>query len=271
MQKLLQVMELLRDKEHGCPWDLKQNLKSLAKYTLEEVYEVVDAIESDNDEQLVDELGDLLFQVVFYAQIASEEGRFKFDDIVDAIVDKLLRRHPHVFPGESIENFGQKQLLDANQVVDNWEGIKAKERLAKNMQERSDLSESILRDIPVAIPAMDRALKIQKRVARVGFDWPEVNPVFEKLKEEVAEIEQALAAENREQVADEVGDAFFALINLARHLQVDPESSLRSTNKKFCSRFEYIERHLIESRLSIGDVPSDELERLWQEAKRLET
>ena len=270
IDRLIAIMTMLRDKQHGCPWDLEQTIKSLLPYTLEEAYEVADAIENNDLVELEDELGDLLFQVIFYAQIAKEQGAFDFQDIATAITDKLIRRHPHVFPGGDVEQFGISQEIDAQQVVVNWEAIKEIEREEKRKKGRKQAVqgvESILDDVPRALPAMERARKLQKRAAQVGFDWAEVAPVLEKLKEEVAEFEEALDSGDLERMSDELGDVLFATINLARHSRIEPEVALRSTNRRFETRFKWIEAALYKQGKVFKDAKLEELDALWGQAK----
>jgi len=271
IDRLIAIMTMLRDKQHGCPWDLEQTIKSLLPYTLEEVYEVADAIENNDLVELEDELGDLLFQVIFYAQIAKEQGAFDFRDIATAITDKLIRRHPHVFPDGDVEKFGIRQEIDAQQVVVNWEAIKEIEREEKRKKGGKQAVqgvESILDDVPRALPAMERARKLQKRAAQVGFDWAEVAPVLEKLKEEVAEFEEALASGDLERMSDELGDVLFATINLARHSKIEPEVALRSTNRRFETRFNWIEVALYKQGKVFKDAKLEELDALWGQAKK---
>ena len=272
MQNLLNIMAMLRDKKYGCPWDLEQDHASLVRYTLEEVYEVVDAIEHGTIDELKDELGDLLFQVVFYAQIAEEDGKFGFTDVVDAISDKLVRRHPHVFPKGKVQNFGQDQLLSADDVVVNWEAIKEQERKLKGLSESSvkqDSAEaSVLSDIPISMPALERALKIQKRAARVGFDWDSLAPVIAKLKEELLEVEEAVAANDANAIAEEIGDLLFAIVNVSRHADVEPESALRNANLKFEKRFGYVESQIKSENRTIADSTLHEMEEYWEQAKQ---
>ena len=271
IDRLIAIMTMLRDKQHGCPWDLEQTIKSLLPYTLEEVYEVADAIENNDLVELEDELGDLLFQVIFYAQIAKEQGAFDFQDIATAITDKLVRRHPHVFPDGDVEKFGIQQDISAQQVVVNWEAIKELEREEKRKKGGEQVAqevESILDDLPRALPAMERARKLQKRAAQVGFDWAEIAPVLEKLKEEVAEFEEALASGDLERMSDELGDVLFATINLARHSKIEPEVALRSTNQRFETRFKWIEAALFQQGKVFKDVNLEELDALWDQAKK---
>ncbi|GAB5498928.1 MAG: nucleoside triphosphate pyrophosphohydrolase [Pseudohongiellaceae bacterium] len=271
VEKLLVVMKMLRDRQSGCPWDLEQSIASLVPYTLEEVYEVVDAIEKNDMVELEDELGDLLFQVVFYAQIANENGYFDFDAIASAITRKLVRRHPHVFPDGDVMKFGQESDISSDQVAVNWEIIKKQEREEKQArrgkQDQAELP-SVLDDVPRALPAMERAKKLQKRAASHGFDWSDMKPVVAKLREEVAELEQALAGDSKVRVEAELGDVLFAAINLARHASIEPEAALRGTNKRFESRFRWIETRLKEQGKSLDQTGLDELDRLWNEAKQ---
>ena len=270
IDRLIAIMTMLRDKQHGCPWDLEQTIKSLLPYTLEEVYEVADAIENNDLVELEDELGDLLFQVIFYAQIAKEQGAFDFQDIATAISDKLVRRHPHVFPAGDVEQFGIPQDISAQQVVVNWEAIKEIEREEKRKKGGSaavEKNESILDDVPRALPAMERARKLQKRAAQVGFDWAEIAPVLNKLKEEIAEFEEALASGDHERMSDELGDVLFATINLARHSKIEPEVALRSTNRRFELRFKWIEVALSKQGKVFKDANLEELDALWDQAK----
>jgi len=271
IDRLIAIMTMLRDKQHGCPWDLEQTIKSLLPHTVEEVYEVADAIENNDLVELEDELGDLLFQVIFYAQIAKEQGVFDFQDIATAITDKLVRRHPHVFPDGDVEQFGIPQEIDAQQVVVNWEAIKEIEREEKRKKGGKQAVqgvESILDDVPRALPAMERARKLQKRAAQVGFDWAEIAPVLEKLKEEVAEFEEALASGDLERMSDELGDVLFATINLARHSKIEPEVALRSTNRRFETRFKWIEAALYKQGKVFKDAKLEELDALWGQAKK---
>ena len=270
IDRLVAIITMLRDKQHGCPWDLEQTIKSLLPYTLEEVYEVADAIENNDLVELEDELGDLLFQVIFYAQIAKEQGAFDFQDIAAAITNKLVRRHPHVFPNGDVEQFGIPQDISAQQVVVNWEAIKELEREEKRKKgglAAAQEVESILDDVPRALPAMERARKLQKRAAQVGFDWTEIAPVLEKLKEEVAEFEEALANGDPERMSDELGDVLFAAINLARHANIEPEVALRSTNRRFETRFKWIETALSKQGKVFKDASLEELDALWDQAK----
>ncbi|EKT4466888.1 nucleoside triphosphate pyrophosphohydrolase [Pseudomonas putida] len=266
LDDLLHLMARLRDPQHGCPWDLKQNYASIVPHTLEEAYEVADTIERGDFEHLQGELGDLLFQVVYYSQLAREEGRFAFDGVVDSITRKLVRRHPHVFPtGDLYAPLDTPSLSEA-QVKSRWEEIKAQERAEKSEPEQL----SLLDDVPAALPALSRAAKLQKRAATVGFDWPDALPVLDKVREELDEVLQAMADGDDDALEDEVGDLLFATVNLARHLKHDPENALRRANRKFERRFRFIEQALRDSGRPIEDCTLDELDALWGEAKRQE-
>ncbi|MDT8429454.1 MAG: nucleoside triphosphate pyrophosphohydrolase [Pseudomonadales bacterium] len=262
IERLLAVMHKLRDKDKGCSWDLQQTLKTLTAYTLEEVYEVIDAIDRDDPVQLCDELGDLLFQVVFYAQIAAEEGHFTFHEVVDAITEKLLRRHPHVFPDGTLESFGAKTEITAEQVAVNWE-------LIKNQERKKTAAESVLDDVPLALPALERARKLQKRAASLGFDWPEKSQVVSKLDEEIGELKQALTTNNNSAISHELGDVLFTCVNLARHLQIEPELILREANQRFEQRFRHVEKQAATHGQSIETMRMKELNLLWQNAKSI--
>ena len=255
MNDLLDLMRRLRDPQQGCPWDRAQTLQSLLKHTLEEAYEVVDVIERDALSELPNELGDLLFQVVFYAQIAAEGGHFDFAQVVSSMHDKLWQRHPHVF-GEAV--YASTAELNAA-----WETHKAVERSARGGPDPSELD-----DVPLALPALTRAVKLQKRASRVGFDWTAVGPIFEKIDEELQELKAALAEQlPPTEVAGELGDVLFAVANLARHLDIDPETAVRSTNAKFERRFRYIEAALAAQGRNVADSPLAELDAWWERAK----
>ena len=262
MDKLRWIMAQLRDPETGCPWDLKQNFASIVPHTLEEAYEVVDAIEQQDFTELEKELGDLLFQVVFYSQLGSEEKRFDFDSVVAAICEKLIRRHPHVFAEQNLST-------DAD-IKANWENEKAKERLAKKQQSQPNTDQlSILADIPKNLPALSQANKIQKRCAHVGFDWHNVDDVFAKIEEEVAEVKAELH-HNPEALAEELGDLMFAVVNLCRHAKEDPETLLRKANQKFSKRFHGVEQQVQTSGKAFQQHNLDELEQYWQQVKMQE-
>ena len=258
INQLLEIMASLRHPETGCPWDIKQTFETIVPYTLEEAYEVADSIERGQMDELKDELGDLMFQVVFYSQLAKEQKLFEFDDVIKAINNKLVRRHPHVFAGEQYEN--EKTLNEA------WEKSKALERDEKAETKQA----SILEGVAKALPALKRSQKLQKRAAREGFDWPTIEPVFEKIEEEIQEVKQAMQEKDRQAVFEEVGDLLFACVNLARHLKVDAEESLRYGNSKFEKRFSYIEEKLSSEAKTFQQCDLEELESYWQEAKSKE-
>tara|TARA_B110000879_G_scaffold56292_1_gene79416 strand:+ start:511 stop:1338 length:828 start_codon:yes stop_codon:yes gene_type:complete len=260
MQQLLAIMAQLRNPEGGCPWDLKQDFRSILPHTLEEAYEVADAIESDDRMQLRDELGDLLFQVVFYCQLAREEGSFEFADVAQTMSEKLIRRHPHVFSPSADEAELGTSALDADQVLQKWEAIKQAERDAKHQH-------SVLDDVPNALPAMQRSAKLQKRAANVGFDWPDVTPVLANMAEELEEIEQAFASGDKDHTLEELGDLMFACVNMARHLKQDPEQVMRAANAKFERRFRFLETQLVEAGESLESVDLERMEAGWKAAK----
>lgn len=267
LDDLLYLMARLRDPQHGCPWDLKQNYASIVPYTLEEAYEVADTIERGDFQQLPGELGDLLFQVVYYSQLAREEGRFNFADVVDGITRKLIRRHPHVFVDGDLYGEPDPARLEEAAIKQRWEELKAEERAAR-AAEPEQLS--LLDDVPSALPALSRAVKLQKRAAQVGFDWPETLPVFDKVREELDEVLEAMSEDDHQAMTDEVGDLLFAVTNLARHLKVDPEAALRAANGKFERRFRYIELMLREQGRSLEGCTLEELDSLWNRAKQEE-
>ena len=261
LSDLLAVMARLRDKDTGCPWDVAQSFATIAPYTIEEAYEVADAIAREDLDALRDELGDLLLQVVYHAQMASENGRFDFGDVADAITRKMIRRHPHVFGGADRSGF----LTDGT-----WQRIKAEE-LAERGQAQAA---SRLDSVPLALPALTRAVKLQKRAAEVGFDWPALAPVLAKADEEIAELKAAITeSDGREtsRVAEEFGDLLFVMANIARHLKVDPEAALRSANDKFVRRFKSIETALAKDGRKPEDASLKEMDQLWDEAKAAET
>tara|TARA_B100000795_G_C22767476_1_gene426329 strand:+ start:666 stop:1493 length:828 start_codon:yes stop_codon:yes gene_type:complete len=260
MQQLLDIMAQLRNPDGGCPWDLKQDFRSILPHTLEEAYEVADAIESDDRIQLRDELGDLLFQVVFYCQLAREEGSFEFADVAQTMSDKLIRRHPHVF-GPQANGLKQGATgLDADQVLERWESIKQAERDAKQQH-------SVLDDVPNALPAMQRSAKLQKRAANVGFDWPDVTPVLANMAEELEEVQQAFASGDKDHTLEELGDLMFACVNMARHLKQDPEQVMRAANAKFERRFRFLESQLLEAGEQLENVSLERMDAGWDAAK----
>lgn len=267
LDDLLQLMARLRHPEHGCPWDLKQSYASIVPYTLEEAYEVADAIERGDFDHLPGELGDLLFQVVYYSQLATEEGRFGFAEVVDGITAKLIRRHPHVFPDGDLYAAPDAARLEEAAVKQRWEELKAEERAAKAAAPEQL---SLLDDVPQALPALSRAAKLQKRAAQVGFDWPEALPVLDKVREELDEVLEAMSENDPQAIAEELGDLLFAVANLARHLKVEPEAALRAANGKFERRFRFIEQALREAGRPIENCSLDELDALWGDAKKQE-
>jgi MazG family protein len=250
--RLLKIMARLRDPQRGCPWDLEQTFATIAPYTIEEAYEVADAIERKDYPALRDELGDLLFQVVFHAQMASEQKSFGFDDVVDAICDKMERRHPHVFGDARIDS------AEAQTVA--WEEQKR--------QERERTGGSVLADVPLTLPALTRANKLGKRAAQVGFEWADVTGALDKLGEELGELRTGLSEQQGQaRITDELGDVLFCVVNVCRYLQVDPETALRGANTKFERRFGYVERRLREQGRSASEATLEEMDRLWDEGK----
>ena len=252
-QAVLDVMSRLRDRSTGCPWDVEQTFRTIAPYTIEEAYEVADAIERQDLRALKEELGDLLFQVAFHARMAEEQGAFDFADVAHALADKMIERHPHVFQ-ERAERTAEEQ-------TEAWEAMKAQKRAAKGA--------SLLDDVAMALPALMRAEKLTKRAARINFDWPTPDEVLAKLDEELAELKEAQANGDEEALTEEMGDVLFVVANLARKLKVDPEDALRRANAKFTRRFQYIERRLAEQG-RVGPQPLDEMEALWLVAKEKE-
>jgi ATP diphosphatase len=262
VKRLIEIMAALRTPKTGCPWDLEQNFATIAPYTIEEAYEVADAISRDDLDDLREELGDLLLQVVFHARMAEEEKAFDFGDVVTAITDKLIRRHPHVF-GETAGPATQEQIRGTWNVIKKQEKA---ERAARN-QQREQAESSLLASVKAGVPALTRAFELQKKVATVGFDWREPGPVVDKIREETGEIEAALASGDRDKIAEEIGDLMFTAINLARVSGIDPESALRATNAKFERRFAYVENRILAQDRKLEDVSLDEMDKLWDEAK----
>ena len=252
IDRLLEVMRRLRDPEGGCPWDLEQTFETIAPYTLEEAYEVADAIAREDWEALREELGDLLLQVVYHARMAEEAGLFDFDEVARTVAEKMIRRHPHVF--------GDARIDSADAQVRAWEEHKARERAEKG-------TESVLDGIPLALPALVRALKLQQRAARIGFDWPDAASVLEKVDEEVHELREEMGRGERARLEDEIGDLLFTVVNLARKLDIDPEAALRAANAKFEERFREVERLARARGLDLHALDLEGLERLWQEVK----
>jgi ATP diphosphatase len=262
------LMQRLRNPDSGCPWDLKQSFASIAKHTLEEVYEVIDAIERDDLHHLGKELGDLLFQIIFYAELGAEQQIFDFDTVVQGLVEKLLRRHPHVFPLGTLESeIAPGSRLDSPaeeaRIKRVWEEIKVEERAANGEGKTLD-------DIPLAIPALSRAHKLQKRAATKGFDWPHLDQVVEVVREELVELEAEIEVNDRAAIEDELGDLLFSCVNLARHLEVDPERALRRANEKFQRRFQAMEDLAEEAGKDFSKLTTDKMEQLWVEVKLAE-
>ncbi|TKB04696.1 nucleoside triphosphate pyrophosphohydrolase [Alteromonas portus] len=300
MQRLLDIMTQLRDPQSGCPWDVKQTMESLTRYTIEEAYEVADAIATGDMHDIKDELGDLLFQVVFYAQIASESKAFSFDDVAQSISDKLVRRHPHVFANalasEGVSDTNKNVTVERTQLNDSalnaqWDAIKAQEKRLKNQRLKQDdeaIETSILHSVPKGMPALMYAQKLQKACAKVGFDWPDAAPVIDKVREEVEEIQQELDTkqrllsassadekpssndmhDNQQAIEEEIGDALFAMVNLARHCKVDADTALRNASNKFANRFKGVERLAAEQGDKLDALTLDEMEALWQQVKQ---
>ena len=300
MQRLLKIMAQLRDPQSGCPWDVKQTMESLTRYTIEEAYEVADAIATGDMHDIKDELGDLLFQVVFYAQIASESRAFSFDDVAKSISDKLVRRHPHVFANalasegvsDTNENVTvERTLLSDSALNAQWDAIKAQEKQLKKQRSKQDneaIENSILDNVPKGMPALMYAQKLQKACAKVGFDWPDAAPVIDKVREEVEEIQQELdfkqraqgalktgvvplnsgVPDNQQAIEEEIGDALFAMVNLARHCKVDADTALRNASNKFANRFKGVERLAAEQGDKLDALTLDEMEALWQQVKQ---
>ncbi|WP_064602065.1 nucleoside triphosphate pyrophosphohydrolase [Photobacterium sp. J15] len=258
IEHLVEIMATLRDPENGCPWDLKQSFATIVPHTLEEAYEVADAIEQQNWDDVREELGDLLFQVIFYSQLGKEQGLFDFDDVVSGINEKLTRRHPHVF--------GEAEFADEAAINANWEAEKAKEREAKG----EDIS--ILANIPKAMPALTRADKIQKRCAKHGFDWDSIGPVVDKVREEIDEVMDEVIQVSPEQhkIEEEVGDLLFAAVNLSRHLKVKPELALQRANRKFERRFREVEKSVLEQGKRLDDCSLEMLDQEWEKVKKQE-
>ncbi|WP_019173465.1 nucleoside triphosphate pyrophosphohydrolase [Pseudaminobacter salicylatoxidans] len=268
ISRLIEIMAALRDPASGCPWDIEQNFETIVPYTIEEAYEVADAILRGDFDDLRQELGDLLLQVVYHAQMAKEIGEFDFGDVVEAVTTKMIRRHPHVF--------GDEQARGAGMAKGMWEAIKAEEksekrsaRLARGL-DPEDHGSGFLDGVPIAFPALTRALKLQEKAARVGFDWKDAGPILDKIEEEIGELREAMSKGERAAVQDEFGDVLFALVNFGRHLDLDSEAALTGTNEKFRSRFHHVERALRESGRSLEEASLDQMEELWQQAKKAE-
>lgn len=265
ISRLVEIMAALRHPEDGCPWDIEQDFKSIAPYTIEEVYEVIDAIERDDRDDLREELGDLLLQVIYHARMAEEEGAFDFGDIVDGITTKMIRRHPHVFGDEDARNAGMAKGA--------WERIKtqekqeqAKRRAAMGLPPKLG-NGSMLDDVPTTMPGLMTAVKLQQKASKVGFDWNDPRAVLAKIREELGEAEAELDAGDKEALQAEIGDILFAVANLARHADIDPDQALRGSNAKFRKRFGYIENNIFEHGVSLEEADLDTMEGLWQDAK----
>ncbi len=258
MEKLLNIMTLLRDPKKGCPWDQHQTLESIIPHTLEEVYELLEVIENKQWSELSGELGDLLFQIVFYAQIAKEQGMFEFSDIVDELCDKMERRHPHVFSDETITSIEQQKRR--------WEEIKTEEKTTKNSNYQDT---SALSNINHFLPALPLAKKLQHKAAKVNFDWTEISDVFAKLQEEINEVKEAIALKDIDAIEDEIGDLLFMVVNLARHNNIDPEKSLRRSNRKFEQRFRLMELLMKKKHTCFQQLSINEMEDYWQQAKKI--
>ncbi len=261
LDDLLYLMRRLRDPQDGCPWDRAQDFASIVPHTIEESYELADAIAKQDYQHIREELGDVLFQVIFYAQLGTEQQQFEFGDIVTGLVAKLLRRHPHVFPDGSLHSRAGQQTTATPEVKQAWEAIKSSERKDKQQH-------GILDDVPVSLPALTRANKLQKRAARSGFDWQHTDDVLNKLREELAELADARQQRDEAAVQHEMGDILFCCVNLARRLGVEPETALRGCNQRFENRFRYIEERLREQGSSPEQASLDEMDALWDQAKQ---
>lgn len=259
INSLLQIMRDLRNPETGCPWDKEQSIESIAPYSVEEIYELMDAIERDDMDDIKDELGDLLFHIVFYARLAEEDGHFEFNDVVNSVCEKLRYRHPHVF--------GDMQLATKEQVAEEWEKRKQKERESK--KKTNHKPDSLLDNVPRQLPATIRADKLQKRAATVGFEWPELQGVIDKLEEELAELKEAINENNQDNMEEELGDYLFSVVNLARRLSIDSEAALSKTNQKFIRRFQYIEEQARNTNRTLDDMSLEEMDAYWDEAKKM--
>lgn len=271
IERLLEIMAALRTPETGCPWDLEQDFATIAPYTIEEAYEVADAIERNDMDDLKLELGDLLLQSVYHAQLAQEQNAFDFGDVVEGITRKMIRRHPHVFGTADVtaEEFSAKGMESGT-----WERIKAEEKAEAEAVRREkglpiDEKHSILEDVPVTLPSVQTAIKLQKKASKVGFDWNDTNLVFAKVEEEISELKAEVHTSQQvpDKLEDELGDVLFSLINLARHLNIDPDKALRRTNTKFRNRFAYVERSCADANKELAKTSLEEMEQYWQDAK----
>ena len=265
ISRLIEIMTALRNPKSGCPWDIEQDFATIAPYTIEEAYEVADAIARGDLDDLRDELGDLLLQVVYHARMAEEAGEFSFGDVVEAITKKMIHRHPHVFGDETARSAGMAKGM--------WEKIKAEEKAEKRKAriarglDPEEHGKGFLDGVPVALPALTRALKLQEKAAQVGFDWSEARPILDKIEEEIGELREAMDTADPKAAKDEFGDLLFALVNLGRHLKIDAESALSGTNEKFRTRFHHVEQALEDSGRTLKDATLEEMEELWQQAK----
>src|SRR5919197_2409772 len=268
ISRLIEIMAAVSTPVTGCPWDLEQNFETIAPYTLEEAYEVADAIARNDLVDLREELGDILLQVVYHARMAEEQGAFDFGDVVQAITEKMIRRHPHVFGDERARGAGMAKGM--------WDAIKAEEKAEKRAEriaagrDPEDHGSFYLDSVPVAHPALTRALKLQEKAAKVGFDWKEARPILDKIEEEIGELRRAIEGGASAEIEDEFGDVLFALVNFGRHLKIDPEKALRGTNEKFRSRLHAVQRALEAAGSSLEAAGLDEMEALWQRAKAAE-
>lgn len=265
ISRLIEIMVALRDPKTGCPWDIEQTFESIKPYTIEEAYEVADAIERNDLDDLCDELGDLLLQVVYHARMAEEAGEFSFGDVVHAVTDKMIRRHPHVF--------AVSDATTPDSVKVQWDEIKAEEKRerAERRARRGiteDFKAGFLGGVQRSQPALTEALKLQSQAARVGFDWSEAEPILDKIEEEIGELREALRGGRKDKVADELGDLIFALANIGRHVGADPEDALRGTNTKFRRRFRFIEDSIKANNETLEDATLERMEELWQAAKK---
>ncbi|OCJ67754.1 nucleoside triphosphate pyrophosphohydrolase [Agrobacterium tumefaciens] len=267
ISRLIEIMEALRQPETGCPWDVVQTFETIKPYTIEEAYEVADAIERKDMDDLCEELGDLLLQVVFHARIAEERGEFAFGDVVEAVTSKMIRRHPHVF-AVSAANTPDSVKLQWDQIKAEEKRERAERRARRGITE--DFKAGFLGGVQRSQPALTEALKLQEQAARVGFDWSDPAPILDKIEEEIAELREALAEGKPEKVSDELGDLIFALVNIGRHVKADPEDALRGTNTKFRRRFNHIETSLTEDGETLQEASLERMEDLWQAAKRIE-
>lgn len=262
---LIYLMQRLRDPATGCPWDIKQGFTDIVPHTIEEAYEVADAIERGHWSDIEEELGDLLFQVVFYAQMGAEQKRFDLSTIISKLVDKLIRRHPHVFPDGSLTSQRLANTpIDQDSINDQWQQIKAQEKKDAGIEQSA-----LLDTVTVGLPPLIRAVKLQKKAATVGFDWPESQAIIAKIREELEEVEEAMAEQNQQHLESEIGDLLFAVTNLARHHNINPETAIRGTNARFYQRFNHVEQRI----LAAGDwqqATIEKMEEAWNEAKEIE-